>query len=166
MPRDTTEIEVGTGQVKGGTALRNRGAGRRWKEGTGQGSRDRRLGGPEGSLGRSTLQLGSPGLLSQSNIFRVLTCVLGPEHILKNKVEYEAVAGSLLPFRVNFVFSLCAPLSLTLVTPWGREGGCLYPSTLPGQPRWKGISAGGVNWRGGAQEDPPRREGCSGLPGH
>lgn len=45
------------------------------------------------------------------------------------------------------------PLSLTLVTPRGHEGSSLYPSTLPGQPRPKGISVGG----GGKLAEGPRR---------
>lgn len=132
---------------------------------TRQGWRGGRLDGPEDSLGWSTLQLGSPGLPSQSKVFRMFTCVLGPEHVLKNKAEYEVVAGSLLLFIVNLVFSLHVPLSHTLLTPWGREASCLYPSALPGQPRLEGISVGGVDWRGGAQAEPRGREGCTGLLG-
>lgn len=95
--------------------------------------------GPEDSLGWSTLQLGSPGLPSQSKVFRVFTCVLGPEHILKNKAEREVVAGSLLLFIVNLVFSLHVPLSHTLLTPWDVRRAASTPPPCRVSQDWKGF---------------------------
>lgn len=124
----------------------------------------------------------------------MLTCVLGPEHILKNKAECEAVVGScfVLFFCKLPVFSLYFPLSLTLVTLWGglwqsfllllltaqarrgeeylRRGELpAFPTArppAPGQTRLKGIPRGGVDWRRGAQAEPQGRESFKRLLEH